>query len=64
VNEKRPENPNISAGGDYQYDEAHDVLAEPLRGPSAPHRVNPPPEVNPGPGGDYSYDEAHDFGAS
>ena len=56
------ENPNTSQG-DYEYDEAHDVLAGPLGETPAPHRVDPPPpKVNLGAGG--GYDEAHDFGAS
>ena len=57
------ENPNIARGGDYQYDEAHDVPAGPLGETPAPHRVNAPPKVNLDQGGDYGYDEAHDFGA-
>jgi hypothetical protein len=56
------ENPNIPVG-DYQYDEAHDLLADLPVGTPAPHRVSPPPSVNLGQGGDYGYDEAHDFGA-
>jgi hypothetical protein len=59
----RAENPNIPPS-DYEYDEAHDVLAGQLGGTPARHRVNPPPEVNLGEGGDYGYDEAHDFGAT
>ncbi len=58
------ENPNNPQGFDYEYDEAHDVLAAPLGGTPAPHRVDPPPKVNLGAGGDYGYDEADDFGAS
>ena len=70
VEENRPardvgaENPNTPQG-DYEYDEAHDVLAGPLGETPAPHRVDPPPpKVNLGAGGDYGYDEAHDFGSS
>ncbi len=59
------ENPNSPQGDDYEYDEAHDVLAGWPGGIPAPHRVDPPPpKVNIGAGGDYGYDEAHDFGAS
>ena len=58
------DNPSIPQSDDYEYDEAHDMLAGPLGEPSAPHRVDPPPKVNLGTGGDYGYDEAHDFGAS
>jgi hypothetical protein len=58
------ENPNVPQGDDYEYDEAHDVLAGPLGETLGPHRVSPPPQVNLGRGGDYGYDEAHDFGAS
>ena len=59
------ENPDIPEGNDYEYDEAHDVLAGPLGRTPAPHRVDPPPpKLNLGEGGDYGYDEAHDFGAS
>lgn len=57
------ENPNLGQDSDYEYDEAHDVLAGPLAGSPAPHRVTPAPEVKLGEGGDYGYDEAHDFGA-
>jgi hypothetical protein len=56
------ENPHIPQG-DYEYDEAHDVLAGPLGGTPARRRVNPSPKVNLGQGGDYGYDEAHDFGS-
>ena len=55
------DNPRISQGSDYEYDEAHDVPAEPLRETPAPHRVDPPLGVQVGEGGDYGYDEAHDF---
>jgi hypothetical protein len=48
-------------GHDYEYDEAHDALAEPTATTLPPHRVDAP-RVNPDPGGDYGYDEAHDFG--
>ncbi len=57
-------NPTILAGHDYEYDEAHDVLAGPPGRTPAPNRAAPPPAVNLGEGGDYGYDEAHDFGAS
>jgi hypothetical protein len=70
VEENRPagdvgaRHPSIAQGHDYEYDEAHDVPAGPLRATPAPHRVcPPPPEVNLDEGGDYGYDEAHDFGA-
>ena len=59
------ENANIPHGDDYEYDEAHDVLAGPLGETPAPHRVDPPPpKVILDAGGDYGYDEAHDFGAT
>ena len=59
------ENPNTLHGDDYEYDEAHDVLAGPLGETPAPHRVDPPPpKVDLGAGGDYVYDEAHDFATS
>ena len=59
------ESPKIPPGDDYEYDEAHDVPAGPLRETPAPHRgVESQPEMNLGAGGDYGYDEAHDFGAS
>ena len=54
--------PNILQGHDYEYDEAHDVLAGLVSETPAPHRVSPPPKVNLSAGGDYGYDEAHDFG--
>ena len=67
VEENRPardpgaDNPRIPPGYDYEYDEAHDVPAEPLHETPAPHRVDPPQGVQVGEGGDYGYDEAHDF---
>jgi len=67
VEENRPardfgaENPSIPQGHDYEYDEAHDVSAGPLRETPAPHRIDPPSGVGLGEGGDYGYDEAHDF---
>jgi hypothetical protein len=67
VEENRPahdpgaDNPRIPPGYDYEYDEAHDVPAGPLRETPAPHRVDPPSGVHVGEGGDYGYDEAHDF---
>jgi hypothetical protein len=57
------ENQDIPQGNDYEYDEAHDVLAGPLRGTPAPHRVDAP-KMTLDAGGDYGYDEAHDFGRS
>ena len=54
--------PNLTQGDDYEYDESHDALSGPLSGPATPHRVTPPPKANPGDSGDYGYDEAHDFG--
>ena len=56
------ENRTSTQGDDFEYDEAHDAPAGPVRGTSAPRPVNPPPEVNIGEDGDYGYDEAHDFG--
>lgn len=50
-------------GGDYGYDEAHDVSTAQMTGAGpASHRVEAPP-IDPQAGGDYGYDEAHDFGA-
>ena len=57
----KAENPRIPPGYDYEYDEAHDLPAEPLRATPAPHRVEAPSGVHGGEGGDYGYDEAHDF---
>ncbi|WP_160112713.1 hypothetical protein [Mycobacterium sp. 3519A] len=51
----------IDAGSDYEYDEAHDALAQPSPAAATPHRVDAP-RVSLDPGGDYGYDEAHDFG--
>ena len=59
--ETNPSGPDVSVGYDYEYDEAHDALAEPMTGPSAPHPVDAP-HLNLDQGGDYGYDEAHDFG--
>jgi hypothetical protein len=55
------DNPNVSQGNDYEYDEAHDTQAGPMGTASTPRPVNPP-DVNMGDDGDYGYDEAHDFG--
>ena len=55
------DNPLIPPDNDYEYDEAHDVQARPLRETPAPRRVDAPRGVHPGEGGDYGYDEAHDF---
>jgi hypothetical protein len=57
----RADNPNVSQGNDYEYDEAHDTPNGPVGTASAPQAVNPP-DVNVGDDGDYGYDEAHDFG--
>jgi hypothetical protein len=57
--------PGIASSGDYEYDEAHDVSADDIRGGATEHhRVESAPEMNRDRGGDYGYDEAHDFGAS
>jgi hypothetical protein len=56
----RPPGPG---GHDYEYDEAHDALAESMNETPAPHPVTPPPKPNLDTGGDYGYDEAHDFGS-
>jgi len=48
-------------GHDYEYDEAHDALAQSSTTTPPSHRVDAPPR-NLDPGGDYGYDEAHDFG--
>ena len=50
------------AFGDFEYDEAHDSVAESLPATPAPHRVDAPIVVLDA-GGDYGYDEAHDFGS-
>ena len=55
------DHPRIAPGSDYEYDEAHDVPAEPLHKTAAPHQVDPPSGLPLGEGGDYGYDEAHDF---
>jgi hypothetical protein len=52
---------DLGAGHDYEYDEAHDALAQPMGSTPAPHRVDAP-QPNLDRGGDYGYDEAHDFG--
>jgi hypothetical protein len=52
---------SVDAGHDYEYDEAHDALAQPPAEKPAPHRVDAP-TPNLDRGGDYGYDEAHDFG--
>jgi hypothetical protein len=54
------ENAGPAPGNDYEYDEAHDALAEPMSAEPASHRVDAPSR-NLDPGGDYGYDEAHDF---
>jgi hypothetical protein len=54
------ENTKPSPGHDFEYDEAHDALAEPMSARPASHRVAAP-TPNLDPGGDYGYDEAHDF---
>jgi hypothetical protein len=61
VEENRPGR-DLGAGHDYEYDEAHDALAEPQAVTPAPHRVDAP-APNLDRGGDYGYDEAHDFGS-
>jgi hypothetical protein len=48
-------------GHDFEYDEAHDAIAQPTTEAPGHHRVDAP-AVNLDPGGDYGYDEAHDFG--
>ena len=48
-------------GYDYEYDEAHDALAQPMPASPAPHPVDAP-HLTLDRGGDYGYDEAHDFG--
>jgi hypothetical protein len=52
---------DLDVGYDYEYDEAHDALAEPMAATPAPHPVDAP-HLNLDQGGDYGYDEAHDFG--
>jgi hypothetical protein len=47
-------------GHDYEYDEAHDALAQPMATTTPPHRVDAP-QLSLDHGGDYGYDEAHDF---
>ena len=62
MDENRPGR-DLGAGHDYEYDEAHDALAEPPAAtPAPPHRVDAP-QPNLDRGGDYGYDEAHDFGS-
>jgi hypothetical protein len=55
------ENPG-GPGHDYEYDEAHDALAQPTTATPLPHHVDAP-RRDPDQGGDYGYDEAHDFGS-
>ena len=55
------DNPRIDPGHDYEYDEAHNMQAGPLREMPGPHRVDAPAGVHVGEGGDFGYDEAHDF---
>ncbi len=63
VSDESPDERAAGPGGDYGYDEAHDVSSEHMTGTHpAPHRVESPP-IDPQAGGDYGYDEAHDFGA-
>jgi hypothetical protein len=47
-------------GHDYEYDEAHDALAQPIATTPVAHRVDAPTSPV-DTGGDYGYDEAHDF---
>jgi hypothetical protein len=49
-------------GHDYEYDEAHDALAQPTAATPLQHRVDAPLR-DLDQGGDYGYDEAHDFGS-
>lgn len=56
--------PGISQGHDYEYDEAHDATTmSPGRG-SRSQPVDTPPDGDFGDDGDFEYDEAHDFGTS
>ena len=59
--ETNPSGRDLGGSPDYEYDEAHDALAQPMAEPAAPHRVDAP-HLNLDQGGDYGYDEAHDFG--
>jgi hypothetical protein len=61
MDENGPGRRDSGFGNDYEYDEAHDVLSQPVTDTPAPHRVDPP-KLKLDPGGDYGYDEAHDFG--
>jgi hypothetical protein len=64
MDENRPaDDLDLPQGGDYEYDEAHDLPAAPTGEAAAPRPVNLPPAVNVDDSGDYAYDEAHDFGA-
>jgi hypothetical protein len=64
MDENRPdETLSFPQGGDYEYDEAHDLPAVPTGESATPRPVNLPPEVNVDDNGDYGYDEAHDFGS-
>ena len=53
--------PRRDSGYDYEYDEAHDALAQPIAETAPQHRVDAP-VTHLDHGGDYGYDEAHDFG--
>lgn len=51
--------------GDYQHDEAHDLVHGHVPSPASHDRREPPASSELPPAqqdGDYAYDEAHDFG--
>ena len=55
------QDPPLAPCPDFEYDEAHDAVAESAPAVPPPHRVDAPMLVL-DQGGDYGYDEAHDFG--
>jgi len=59
--ETNPSGRDPGGSYDYEYDEAHDALAQPMAATAAPHTVDAP-HLDLDQGGDYGYDEAHDFG--
>lgn len=58
--------PSRDSSGDYQHDEAHDLVdgqppaPRPHDVPASGKKPDLPPAAQPD--GDYSYDQAHDFG--
>ncbi|ULE32865.1 hypothetical protein [Mycobacterium sp. IDR2000157661] len=60
----QPTNEPAPAGGDFEYDEAHDFSGAQARGGDrTSHQVTAPTGGTTDVGGDFGYDEAHDFRA-